>query len=409
MPEDELKLKAASQTLGCWKVGMTPAKTLVVLGGTIPIPKPNFFVRHKRRIVIEVHRRWDPEDSTATTSSNSENQDGKALGEEDEVFFCIQKLQKMDLDDTSNNCAEDSDNEQVESEDESNDNDEQQDTVVKTWIEHYRYPVSALTLTSIKNNRIDLELGIGDNKEERDMEFVSEKEASEFDALWNDLLERAKNRATRQLQDYQEQMEGKDMSENEKAVADDLLKEDAEAIMEESVGTGCESTDDNDTGDEDNTTTTKIQLLIDIVSGSNLPIGDTLEGTSDPFVVIQMNGKDLHKTRYISNNRDPIWTIQHKSLCLIELPAKDFMLANAMTFVVKDHDTLKSDDTLGYVKVPCEDLLEGTGERKEYTLDTYKNGKKDDKDKGLPPKLYLRFKKATKDDIEVRPKRLAIL
>lgn len=113
-----------------------------------------------------------------------------------------------------------------------------------------------------------------------------------------------------------------------------------------------------------------------------------------------MGDKNLHETRHVPNDCNSIWTIKHKSLHLIELSLKEFMLASAMPFSVKDHDVLDSDDTLGYVKVSCKNLLEGTGERMISCMKTYNGSKKNSKE--LPAKLCLCFKQAANDDIEVR-------
>lgn len=42
----------------------------------------------------------------------------------------------------------------------------------------------------------------------------------------------------------------------------------------------------------------KLDLLIEIVSGWNLPIADV--SSSDPFVICSINGREVHRTKYIS-------------------------------------------------------------------------------------------------------------
>jgi len=53
--------------------------------------------------------------------------------------------------------------------------------------------------------------------------------------------------------------------------------------------------------------------------------------------------------------------------------------------------------------VTYRDLLEGTGERKGYEVETYDKRKKNQNaNDDRSPMLYLRFKKAMDDDIKVR-------
>ena len=46
--------------------------------------------------------------------------------------------------------------------------------------------------------------------------------------------------------------------------------------------------------------------------------------------------------------------------------------ATRIEFVVKDHDTVGANDTLGNILVKKRDLLDGDGERVEYSLNTSK-------------------------------------
>ncbi len=41
----------------------------------------------------------------------------------------------------------------------------------------------------------------------------------------------------------------------------------------------------------------KIQLLIEIVSALNVPVGDLF--SSDPYVIVRMGDKEVHRTDYI--------------------------------------------------------------------------------------------------------------
>lgn len=141
----------------------------------------------------------------------------------------------------------------------------------------------------------------------------------------------------------------------------------------------------------------EINLLVEIVSANDLPIGDIT--SSDPYVIVFMNGKELHRTAVIHNNLNPIWTLSTGSLFLVEMTPEEFFSSSAgMTFVIKDEDTIGSNETLATVTVPLEVLLEGKGERVGYVIEPHD---KPDKKPEREGKLFLRFKKATAEDIDV--------
>ena len=139
---------------------------------------------------------------------------------------------------------------------------------------------------------------------QRDVHFQSAEQAGAFESAWNELQNQARNRAIEQVQEYTDNNQSPP-----EAVAADFQGVEAELIVD-AIEDG--ATDDGD--DEDSKT--KINLLMDIVSGSDLPVGD-IDGSTDPYVVVQMQGKELHRTKHISNKRDPIWTLKTKSLFLL--------------------------------------------------------------------------------------------
>ncbi|CAB9497692.1 Multiple C2 and transmembrane domain-containing protein 1 [Seminavis robusta] len=109
-----------------------------------------------------------------------------------------------------------------------------------------------------------------------------------------------------------------------------------------------------------------LSLLIEIVSGWRLPIADLT--SSDPYVKIRIGSYDYHRTKPIKNTRDPIYTIQHQSLFILEVATKEIKDNDGITFEVKDYDFIGSNDMLGTVVVPPETILEAKGERLELQL-----------------------------------------
>ena len=43
----------------------------------------------------------------------------------------------------------------------------------------------------------------------------------------------------------------------------------------------------------------RVKILVEIISASNVPALDTFN-SSDPFVIVTMKDKQIHKTKYIS-------------------------------------------------------------------------------------------------------------
>jgi Ca2+-dependent lipid-binding protein len=142
----------------------------------------------------------------------------------------------------------------------------------------------------------------------------------------------------------------------------------------------------------------KINLLVEIVSAVNLPKAD-VGGTSDPYCVVKMKGSEIHRTKVIKQNLQPIWTLETGSMfCILSTPEEFFASSSGISFTIIDHDIAGSDDVLATVSVPLNVALESKGERTEYSMTLDKAFAK----KGTKsPSLFLRIKPASQDDIEV--------
>lgn len=57
-------------------------------------------------------------------------------------------------------------------------------------------------------------------------------------------------------------------------------------------------------------------MLMEVVSARNLSNKNNL----DPYVVVHVNGKEVHRTKSINKDKDPIWTIKHDSMCIVHIP-----------------------------------------------------------------------------------------
>jgi len=124
-------------------------------------------------------------------------------------------------------------------------------------------------------------------------------------------------------------------------------------------------------GDDD------VTLLMEIISCQNLPKADLY--SSDPYVKIKLDGKDVHKTGHIANSLNPIYTIQHDSLFVFHINEEEFKneskSSQMMTFKVKDYDKVSKNDDLGTVVVSGRTIWEqattnGGAERMVLNLTT---------------------------------------
>ncbi len=92
--------------------------------------------------------------------------------------------------------------------------------------------------------------------------------------------------------------------------------------------------------------------------------------SSDPFVVAKFGTKEIHRTKHISNNLNPIWTLRKKALFIFSAtPTELFSGLQGLTFIVYDYDLngIKS-DVLGATTLSCQQLFRADEERLEMEL-----------------------------------------
>jgi hypothetical protein len=86
------------------------------------------------------------------------------------------------------------------------------------------------------------------------------------------------------------------------------------------------------------------------------------------------------------------------SLFLIRTTVEEFFLrSNFVAFVIKDYDSVGSDDIMGMVEIDKSEMLKGTGKRMEYDVQLDEHFKSSKSKKAT---LALRFKHASREDIQ---------
>ena len=108
---------------------------------------------------------------------------------------------------------------------------------------------------------------------------------------------------------------------------------------------------------------TNVDILVEIVSAWGLMAVD-LNGKSDPYVRASFEGKEVHRTKDISNTLEPIYTVKTGSLFLFSTTLRKlFDARDGLKFTVKDYDTVGKNKCLGVAVIPPRILYDANGER----------------------------------------------
>jgi Ca2+-dependent lipid-binding protein len=93
--------------------------------------------------------------------------------------------------------------------------------------------------------------------------------------------------------------------------------------------------------------TKTMNLTITVHRADSLPVADVT--TSDPYVVVKINGVHIRRTRTIEKNLNPVWD-----------ESFDYPLSSTspllLKFEVYDTDKNKDDDILGYFEISLNDF-----------------------------------------------------
>jgi hypothetical protein len=115
-------------------------------------------------------------------------------------------------------------------------------------------------------------------------------------------------------------------------------------------------------------------VLMEVVSARGLT---SIKGV-DPYCLVRVGHKEVHRTKIIWNDPDPIWTILTGSLCLLRIPpldCKDETGQDEQQSVIVEVN--HGNQCIGIVTIPFKDVLVKTGEREEFSI-RLKSGTKSD-------------------------------
>jgi hypothetical protein len=192
------------------------------------------------------------------------------------------------------------------------------------WYPKYKLPIRVVTIVERKKRTIEILYQYHGRSHHREFIFDSESAAIEFCAI---------------VEKNKELQEGRAKARLHLALGGTTLKKDE-----------------------------KLTFLIDICSGNDLPRCD-IGAESDPYVTVRFNGTRIHKTDWLSNNANPIWTLRKGSLFIWTVDAVElFSSEDGLIFEVKDYDAVGENESLGAFTVSPKTLYKWNGERRQFAL-----------------------------------------
>ena len=363
--DDEADATMNLRSARSWHVRIPPIKKHMVGGHLVPTVRNalGFFAQPKRLIRVEVR----------SGSTADKDNDDDTLHDDDAILFRIlRKIKGSSEDDDEEeedhsmvgaSVGEQSHNAGIIIEEEDGSH----------WKEHRRYQLEDLQILKTHSNKtVEVRLGAGHEVVVRDIKFETAEEAQSFRELYDRMGRLQQDRTQRQIERYKKESSAKPTAAGQHS-SSPSGGETTRALLSHEA---------------------EILLLVDIVGATNLPIGDI--SSADPYVIVRMSGKEIHRTKVVHKELDPVWTLENGALFSVQMAPEEFFASSGgMSFVIKDFDSMGSNEILGTVSVPLEVLLKGDGERTEFLVDTG----------NLSPKqgvtnLFLRFKKASESDME---------
>jgi hypothetical protein len=131
------------------------------------------------------------------------------------------------------------------------------------WTQAHIYDLDDVHIHKAKRGgHCQIKFGHGSDTQLREVNFDSEKEASSFCQVIDHLRKLQSKRTERRVREFR-------------------------------------TSSPNSKPDSPSTSTSQIQLLVEIVSGTRLPIADG--SSSDPYVIVRMAGEEVHRTKPIYN------------------------------------------------------------------------------------------------------------
>ena len=295
---------------------------------------------------------------------------------------------------------------------------DRQDDTATNWRERYRSTLETIAVSKSLGRVCDLKYGAGSDTKVRGIYFDATSECKEFGKLLKELKHLEQERATRMAQAYSVRRGSTSPQHGDAAGAGgetpqgqapggatgalmSIFSSPFAAKARSMIPLGQKPKMDG---------TMPVKLLFEIVSASNLPKADLL--SCDPYIIVFEGAKEVHRTKYIAKDINPIWTLGNGALFYVETTVEEyFRSSSTFKFVIKDYDAVGANEVLGTVEVSKDAILsKGTGARIEYPVELDKkalgkNNKKAPKATGImmggnKPTLALRYKHATDDEIQ---------
>lgn len=410
-------------SLRYWDVVMSPTKRYMVAGRFVPSVRGAAlpFLTKKRRITIELYTPAPPEvhvdnhNAEQTTklfgqllkgiSSSALMQVG-TIGDNDLVAFRILKPKRHNEPDSGTNDG-DWDSHSIGSMSMStlgfgaSSDDTDVDAKNIRWKERYRCRLDTLAILNQKGKACDLKLGADSSAILKTITFESHHDLQTFLKVLNQMTRLREDRARRLTDSYKEmklsssssQVSPSSLSQSSwnNSTARGSPSQKPQPQLPNKVGKTVRivTTEDHDLKiknvndandievqsdvlipasiDPEAPFDNLVQILVEIVSASNLPVADIL--SSDPYIKVFDGSKEIHRTKVISKTLNPVWTVLTKSLFLINTTVENFFAGpNFITFKVKDYDAFKKNNTMGTVEISKDTLLKGTGERLDFDI-----------------------------------------
>lgn len=210
------------------------------------------------------------------------------------------------------------------------------------WITCYLLDLKKVEIVDVANKRITLKLRYRPDREPRERYFVFQypEDAASFQDTITSERDKGREREEKQFKSAIEAAGIKNQLKNLQAFGEQQL-----------------------------------EFLVEIVGAEDLPIEDIT--SSDPYVVAQFGEQILHRTKYVSKNLNPVFTLREKAFFIWSISAHDFFVeADGLTLVVYDFDMRGRNEVLGAATIPIKDIYHANEERLCYSLKALVVGKK---------------------------------
>jgi Ca2+-dependent lipid-binding protein len=107
------------------------------------------------------------------------------------------------------------------------------------------------------------------------------------------------------------------------------------------------------------------KVLLEIVGAMGLSM---IKDCANSFCTVGVSQNTKHTTSIIYNDTSPIWTVETKSLCLLELKEKDEVAID-----LRNSNRIGFSQTICGVTLDFASLAKGSGDRIEYELFSEEN------------------------------------